>query len=78
MPWHIDKPFLDPQTECFYMSMVLCKSLTRNSIDCVDQIGTSVRFWPKKGNAETLKAIVSKTAPLATLPPGGFLFIHEI
>ena len=33
----------------------------------------------KKGNAETLKAIVSKTAPLAKLhAPGGFLFIHEI
>ena len=35
----------------------------------------------KKGNAETLKAIVSKTGPLAKLPPGGgggFLSIHEI
>ena len=48
------------------------------SLRFVDQIGTSVRFWPKKGNAETLKAIVSNTAPLAKLPPGGFLFIYEI
>ena len=48
------------------------------SLRFVDQIGTSVRFWPKKWNAETLKAIVSKTAPLAKLPPVGFLFIHEI
>ena len=48
------------------------------SLRFVDQISTSVRFWPKMWNAETLKAIVSKTAPLAKLPPGGFLFIHEI
>ena len=44
----------------------------------VDQIGTSVSFWPKKLNAETFKAIVCQTAPLAKLPPGGFLFIHKI
>ena len=44
----------------------------------VDLIGTSTSFWQKKGNAETLKAIVCQTAPLAKLPLGGFLFIHEI
>ena len=36
------------------------------------------KILAKKWNAETLKAIVSKTAQLAKLPPGGFLFIHEI
>ena len=46
------------------------------SLRIVDQIGTSVRFWPKKLNAETLKAIVSKTAPLTKLPSGGsYLFM---
>ena len=35
-------------------------------------------FGPKKWNAETLKTIVCQTAPLTKLPPGGFLFIHEI
>ena len=33
---------------------------------------------PPSSNAETLKAIVCQTAPLVKLPPGGFLFIHEI
>ena len=38
----------------------------------VNQIGTSVSFLaPKKGNTETLKAIVCQKAPLAKLPPGG-------
>ena len=35
-------------------------------------------FGQKKWNAKTLKAIVCQTAPLAKLPPDGFLFIHEI
>ena len=39
-----------------------------------DQIVTSVTFGSKKGNAETLKTTVCQTAPLAKLPPGGFLF----
>ena len=42
---------------------------------------TSVSFGPKKGNplrnAETLKKIVCQTVPLAKLPPGWFLFVHE-
>ena len=47
-----------------------------------DQIGTSVSFDIKNGNplrnAGTLKTIVCQMAPLAKLPTGGFLFIHEI
>ena len=42
----------------------------------LEQIGTSVSFSQKKLNAETLKAIVCQTAPLAKLPPGGsYLFM---
>ena len=43
----------------------------------VDQIGTSVSFWPKKWNAETLKTIVCQTAPLAKLPPGFFYLLMK-
>ena len=44
----------------------------------VNQIAWQAVFGQKSVNAETLKAIVCQTAPLAKLPPGGFLFIHEI
>ena len=53
----------------------------RIELKIVDQIGTPVSFWPKKGSAETLKAIVCQTAPLAKLPPawggggGSYLFM---
>ena len=47
-----------------------------------DQIVMSAGFGPKNENpprnAETLKTIVCKTAPLAKFPPRDFLFIHEI
>ena len=53
--------------------------MVKFELKIVDQIGTSVGFWPKKVKyAETFKAIVCQTAPLAKLTHGGFLFIHEI
>ena len=61
-----------------YFRSIVHTNTTPTVIKIVDQIGTSVSFWPKKWNAETLKAIVSQTAPLAKLSPGRFLFIHEI
>ena len=41
------------------------------ALKIVDQIVASFSFWPKKGNAETLKTIVCQTAALERLPPGG-------
>ena len=50
-----------------------------------DQMVTSVSLGPKNGNPPppprndgALKTIVCQTAPLAKLPPGGFIFMHEI
>ena len=46
-----------------------------------NQIGTSVSFDIKNGNpfrnAGTLKTIVCQMAPLAKLPPGGFLLFMK-
>ena len=42
----------------------------------VDQIGTSVSFWPKKVKCWNFEGDCVQTAPLEKLPPGGFLFIH--
>ena len=47
-------------------------------VSIFNQIVTSASSWPKKRNAKALKTIVLQTAPLAKLPPGGFLFRHEI
>ena len=44
----------------------------RIELGMFDQIVTSVSFWPKKGNAETLKTIVCQLSPLAKLQPEAF------
>ena len=71
--------------KCYENHILSMKMSIRIEHRIFDQIVTSVRIWPKNGNppppprnTETSKTIVCQTAPLAKLPPGEFLFIHEI